>query len=274
MLSEKLKFLALLTLLVITSAGGVAANDLEKQIVIGDSIEAGVILDERIIGVGDDLIFADSSHVDIFSHYLAENVNPDIVLINLSVPVARLDNIIDNQVPKSKRQVKRSDNPVIVFIGGGGNDLRDILASPEFSVCFSPLPEDQLTCLVLIDSALSEAEEKLEVILKKIRKAGDENVTILIRTQYNPFLKASCDSFGILGPLGNLALEGPTPDIALIGFNNRIRSLATEYDALVIDIFGPFFLFPEMLVSDDCIHPTNEGHVVIGNASIDIFDSN
>lgn len=255
-------------LFVLCSLSPANASNKEKFVVLGDSIEAGIIFDTPEI----DAIYAENRHTDIFHDYLVDYVDEDFRQINLAVPGATLNDIVKKQLFKAMLAVLIAKDPV-VFIGGGGNDLRAFLNSPDSAPC---LAGDLPTCLALVDEVLDRAENRIEKILKGIKLVSfNDNPIILIRTQYNPFLKAGCDPLGgQIGQLGNLALEGTGgPTDPIVGLNNRIRALAAEYDAVVVETFLPFAFQPDVLVSDDCVHPTETGHDVIGQITINTYEA-
>lgn len=73
----------------------------------------------------------------------------------------------------------------------------------------------------------------------------------------------SATSFrGSLSPQANTCRETPS----CLG---RLNALLNRYDATVVDIFPIFAVFPNQLISSDCVHPGGLGYQAI----LSLFDS-
>ena len=58
----------------------------------------------------------------------------------------------------------------------------------------------------------------------------------------------------------------PSPQIGTVldrGLNDRIHSVAETHGARIVDLFGPFAVNANVLVSSDCIHPSGVGYQAI-----------
>lgn len=223
--------------------------------VLGDSIEAG-------LGASDPTATA---YVPLFHQFL-QSVDPNFALHNVGVPGATVRDIKQDQLAQALADIE-SHTPVVISWGGGGNDLLNFIGGPEAVTCL----HGNASCIRRLDALLNEVEQTVKVTLAALRAASHPDTPILVRTQYNPLLKAECG-----GPddpqaqLANVVLEGGIPGLAR-GLNDRLRDQAAVFGARVVEIFVPFFLHPDELISDDCIHPNNAGHLVIFNAAVVAF---
>lgn len=229
-------------------------------VVLGDSIEFG-------IGASSPA----NAWVPMFHEYLEATffgtpeapVQAD--LHNHAVSGATAGDIMRDQLAPAIADIQ-GHNPVVVSWGGGGDDLLNFIGSPQAATCL----RGDASCLARLNALLNEVERVLDVTVRRLRAAGP-NYAILLRTQYNPLLRTSCG--GPTDPqaqLANLVLEGGAPFL-VGGLNDRIRDVAARYGAKVIEIFLPFYLNPDDLVADDCIHPNDAGHAVIQNAAAIAF---
>jgi lysophospholipase L1-like esterase len=161
-----------------------------------------------------------------------------------------------------------SHDPVVVSLGGGGNDLLQFLSSPQAVTCLTIV----IQCGARLNALLNNVEMLLDLIVRRLR-AADPTMPILLRTEHNPFLKESCGGpTGGLAQLANLSLEG-SDEVPLLasGLNDRIRDVAARYDAKVIETFSLLASNPDALIADDCIHPNDSGHAVIYAAAVAAF---
>ena len=146
----------------------------EGHVVIGDSIECSVVFD---LGTP---VFGDGYIVPLHN-YLESVAAVNMDLVNLCVLGATTRDIKLDQLAKASGEVSSRDQTVI-SIGGGGNNLRRFITSPQASTCLM----GNVSCLARINALLSETEQNLRLAVSKLRAvAGDESL-ILMRTQYNP----------------------------------------------------------------------------------------
>jgi lysophospholipase L1-like esterase len=188
-------------------------------------------------------------------------------LHNYSVTGATAGDILRDQLAAALSDIA-SHNSVVVSLGGGGNDLLKFIASPQAVTCLTV----EIQCIVRFNALLTNVERLLDLTVRRIRAAGP-NIPILLRTEFNPFLRASCGGpTADLAQLANLVLEG-SDDVPLLasGLNDRIRDVAARYNAEVIEIFLLFASNPNALVADDCIHPNDAGHAAIYAAAVSAF---
>jgi lysophospholipase L1-like esterase len=234
--------------------GSSLAHDTGRgYIVLGDSIDYG-------IGASS----PDKAYVLQFHAYLESTFFQQKADVhNLAVPGATARDIKQGQLTQARTEAIIHNQPVISW-GGGGNDLLQFIASPEAATCM----KGNASCLARLNALLNEFEQTADHTLRELRKtAGSE--TLYVRTQYNPLLKTACGGPTVpLAQLANAVLEGsPSPRLER-GMNDRLRDLARKHGAKVIDTFLPFYLYPDALVSDDCVHPNDAGYAVILNAAI------
>jgi lysophospholipase L1-like esterase len=223
-------------------------------VVLGDSIEFGV-------GASDP---ATTAYVPMFHQRLTTDFFGGAAdLHNLAISGATVRDINQKELFPAIAAIQ-DHSPVVVSWGGGGNDLRHFIASPEAATCARGNP----SCFARLNALLNEIEHMMDLTLGTLRKVAGPNANILVRTQYNPLLRDSCGGPNDpLAQLANVVLEGGAPFLAS-GLNDRIRAVAAKHGARVAEIFLAFFIAPNTLVADDCIHPNDAGHAVIRDAFI------
>lgn len=222
-------------------------------IVMGDSIDYGIGASSP------DKAYVPQFHAHLESALFQQKAD----LHNLAVPGATARDIKQDQLTQARTEAIIHPQRVISW-GGGGNDLLQFIASPEAATCM----KGNASCLARLNALLNEFEQTADHTLRELRKtAGPE--TLYVRTQYNPLLKATCGGPTLpLAQLANAVLEGsPSPRLER-GMNDRLRELAHKHGAKVIDTFVPFYLNPDALIADDCVHPNDAGHAVIRDAAI------
>jgi lysophospholipase L1-like esterase len=188
-------------------------------------------------------------------------------LHNYSVFGATVGDILRDQLADALSDIA-SHNPVVLSLGGGGNDLLQFIASPQAVTCLAV----DIQCVARFNALLNNVEALLDQMVGRLRAAGP-STPILLRTEHNPFLKESCGGpTDGLAQLANLVLEG-NDNVPLLasGLNDRIRDVAARYNAKVIEIFSLFASNPDRLVADDCIHPNDAGHAVIFAQAVSAF---
>lgn len=232
------------------------------HIVLGDSIECGVVFDPGSPVFGD-------GYVDPLHDELESRAGEEMDLVNLCVLGATSRDINLDQLPQAITEVFGHDSVVISY-GGGGNNLRRFITSPQAATC----ARGKLSCLRRLNALLNEAEQNMRLAINRLRSIAGEDSQILMRTQYNALMGMSalggpCADPGLI-LLANLAIEGGAPFLAE-GLNDRIRRVAAEHGAVVAEIFGTFAANPGGLISGDCTHPTADGYAEILNAFIDVL---
>jgi len=190
--------------------------------------------------------------------------NTPVVLVNLAVPGAETKDINQDQLAVAVAQAA-AHAPVVVTLGGGGNDLRDFIVSPAAHACLHVK-----SCLARINALLNEVEQRIDLALKQLRVAAPQ-ATILVRTQYNALRGTGCAPPDLVA-LGDAALEAPPGSvIAGGGLNWRLRAAAARQGAKLIEIFFPFAFFGDAVLVGDCIHPNDAGYNLIVLQAISAF---
>jgi lysophospholipase L1-like esterase len=113
---------------------------------------------------------------------------------------------------------------------------------------------------------LNETEQTIDRTIGDLRQRLGPNAVILMRTQYNAFLKPGCATPDVAA-LGNATLEGLPGSVLDRGLNDRIRSVAAKYAAKVVDLFLPFAAKADTFVASDCVHPSGAGYQAIATLS-------
>lgn len=237
------------------SLKGFAQSTPQAYIVLGESTD---------LGTG---ATPGNEWVSIFHEFLrTEQGFNSIELRNYSVFGATMGDIRRDQLAPALSDIA-SFNSVVLSIGGGGNDLSNFIRSPQGVTC--RMANIQL-CVNRLNALLNNVEALLDQMVRRLRAAAGPNDVILLRTEFNPFLKQDCDNPPGISLLANLALEGSNIAPFLTstsGLNERIRDVAARYDAKVIEIFKEFADNPNELVAADCFHANDAGHEVIFEAA-------
>jgi lysophospholipase L1-like esterase len=243
--------------LAICPSSGFAHDTGKAYIVLGESTD---------LGIG--ATVPEKAWVPMFHRFLELSFFASSAdLHNYSVFGATVGDILRGQLAAAFSDIA-SHNPVVLSLGGGGNDLLKFIASPEAVTCLTV----KIQCVARFHALLNNVEALLDQMVRRLR-AADPNIPILLRTEHNPFLKDSCGGpTDGLAQLANLVLEGSdnVPFLAS-GLNGRIRDVAARYNAKVIEIFTLFASNPNGLVADDCIHPNDAGHAVIFAQAVSAF---
>jgi lysophospholipase L1-like esterase len=233
-------------------SGSAASPDpVSGYVALGDSIE---------VGLGDDKIRNGSGYVDPFGAFLKAEVH------NFGQAGAETRDIFHDQLFPAMGEVQ-NHRPfgVVASWGGGGNDLRHFIESPEARTCLR-----MESCLARLNALLDEMENTIDLTVKGLRESAGPDGRILLRTQYNPLRRAGCDPNG-QAALGDAALEGAEGTILARGLNDRIRTVAAQRGADVVELFATFATDSDRLVADDCTHPNGAGYKVILDAFKETF---
>lgn len=187
-----------------------------------------------------------------------------VELVNLAVPGAETKDVDQDQLAAAVAAAS-AHSPVVVSLGGGGNDLRHFIVSPAAHACLQVQ-----SCLARINALLNEAEQRVDLALKKLREAAP-NATILVRTQYNPLRGTGCAAPDLVA-LGDASLEAlPGSVIMGGGLNWRLRAAAARQGAKVIELFFLFASFGDSALVGDCIHPNDFGYSLIVLQAVTAF---
>jgi lysophospholipase L1-like esterase len=235
------------------SPKGFAQSTPQAYIVLGESTD---------LGTG---ATPGNDWVSMFHEFLrTEQGFNSIDLRNYSVFGATMGEIRRDQLAAALSDIA-SYNSVVLSIGGGGNDLSNFIRSPQGVTCRMV----SIQCFARLNALLNNVEVLLDQMVRRLRAATGPNDVILLRTEFNPFLKQGCDNPPGISQLANLALEGSNiVPFLTSGLNDRIRDVAARYDAKVIEIFDLFILNdPNKLVAADCFHANDAGHEVIFEAA-------
>jgi lysophospholipase L1-like esterase len=249
-------FFSTIYLAICPSPKGFAHDTGQGYIVLGESTD---------LGIG--ATIPENAWVPMFHKFLEDQFfHSRADLHNYSVFGATVGDILRDQLAAAFSDIASHD-PVVLSLGGGGNDLLKFIASPEAVTCLTV----NIQCVARFNALLNNVEVLLDQMVRRLRAAGP-NMPILLRTEHNPFLKQSCGGpSDPLAQLANLVLEGSDMTFLTSGLNDRIRDVAARYDAKVIEVFEVFASKPNELISDDCIHPNDAGHGEIFEAAVEAF---
>jgi lysophospholipase L1-like esterase len=245
--------IALLITSVLAPGSALAQAPAPAYVAVGDSIE---------FGLGDD-IPGDSvgiGYVPLVAAFLSSFFKQAVEPHNFGEPFAQTRDIWREQVPRAVAAAA-GHAPVVVSWGGGGNDLAEVATGPQAAAC-----RQSQSCLGRFNGLLNEVEQTIDRTIRALRAALGPDAVILMRTQYNAFLRTGCAPPEVAA-LANVTLEGAQGTVLDQGLNDRIRSVAAKYDAQVVDVFVPFAVNANTLVSPDCVHPSGVGHQVIATLS-------
>jgi lysophospholipase L1-like esterase len=241
-------------LLIICPWGSALAID-PAYVALGDSIEAGFGATPPVDTHG---------WVWLFWAYLKipQNLGTDAALVNLGTPGATVRDIQRKELHLALAAIV-THAPVVISWGGGGNDLINFITSHQALSCRL----GNVSCLRRLNALLNEAEQTIDHTINALRVVAGPDTKILLRTQYNPFLKVGCDPTQTVASLTAIVLEGEAPPLLTRGLNDRIRDVAAKYGARVIEIYQVFALNADAFISPDCIHPSDAGHQTIADAA-------
>ena len=214
---------------------------------LGDSIE---------FGLRDDILSDGFGWVPLFGNFLSTVFGTSVTVHNLGEPSAQTRNIWRVQVPAAVASLQ-GQAPIVITWGGGGNDLLAVATGPEAATC-----RQSPSCLGRLNGLLNEVEQTIDRTIGQLRDAVGPGARILMRTQYNSFLRTGCAPPEVIA-LTHITLEGDPNTVIDRGLNDRIRLVAQKYRASLIDLYLPFAAMANALVSADCIHPNGAGHQAI-----------
>jgi lysophospholipase L1-like esterase len=235
------------------SLKGFAQNIPQAYIVLGESTDLGTG------ATTPENAWASKFHEFLEDFFKSSSID----LRNYSVFGATMGDIRRDQLADGLSDIA-SFNSVVLSIGGGGNDLSNFIRSPQGVTCRMV----NIQCFARLNALLNNVEVLLDQMVRRLRAAAGPNDVILLRTEFNPFLKQGCDNPPGISQLANLALEGSNiVPFLTSGLNDRIRDVAARYDAKVIEIFMEFAENPNELVAADCFHANDAGHDVIFEAA-------
>ena len=136
------------------------AQDPQAYIALGESTDAGFNATS-----GNDW-------VSRFHQFLLNPVNPPILSIalnNYSVFGATMGEIRRDQLADALSDIA-SFNPVVVSLGGGGNDLLNFIRSPQAVTCRMV----NIQCLARLNALLNNVEVLLDQMVRKLRSCWPE----------------------------------------------------------------------------------------------------
>ena len=209
---------------------------------LGDSIE---------FGLGDGV-----GWVPPFGSFLSTVFGTPVTVHNFGEPFAQTRQIWRVQLPAAIASLQ-GHAPAVVTWGGGGNDLVAVATGPEAAAC-----QRSQSCLGRLNGLLNEVEQTIDRTIGQLRDAVGPGARILMRTQYNAFLRTGCGTPEVIA-LTHVTLEGDPKTVLDRGLNDRIRLVAQKHGASVIDLYLPFAAMADALVSSDCIHPSGAGYQAI-----------
>ncbi len=146
----------------------------------------------------------------------------------------------------------------------GGNDLLDLYFDLVLPGTCPSIPEalQRPVCVEALRSALDNYEPNLDETLTMLLESAP-GVPIFLMTLYNPFSGGSA----ILDEIGVLALEGMDATPFETGLNDIIREQAASHPGVHLVEWYELFLGKQgEYISQDLIHPNDEGHAVMAEA--------
>lgn len=243
--------IAIVSGLLVASTLGPASAQVPTPVyvVLGDSIE---------FGLGDDVLADGFGYVPLVANFLMMTVfGQSVEVHNFGEPFARTHEIWRDQLP-DVLAAAGGHAPIVVSWGGGGNDLAEVATGPQAAAC-----RQSQSCLGRFNGLLNEIEQRIDHTIRRLRDVLGGDAVILMRTQYNALLRTGCAPSPEAAALAAVTLEGLDGSVLDRGLNDRIRAIAAKYGARVVDLYIPFALSPNTLVSTDCIHPSGAGYQAI-----------
>ncbi|NMR19725.1 GDSL-type esterase/lipase family protein [Cellulomonas fimi] len=175
-------------------------------------------------------------------------------------PGDQLDRAVDFLERRNGDRLTRNDVEVVTLTVGG-NDL----FGPAVASCVPPTA----ACGPTLATVFQGFAARYDQILSELRAAAGPDTVIMTMTYYNPLPFCALGAGDPAGAtvLGNTVLEGGTLGGATLpaGFNDLIRAVSAEHDAVVVDTFG-LLGAGDFVGGNDCTHPNAAGHQVIADA--------
>lgn len=228
-------------------------------IALGDSLSAGV-------GATDPTATA-------FVPLVHESLGPGYELLNLGHSGDTSQKLLDhghleqavNEITRRHSDSDPNNDVKLVTLEIGGNDL---LALNISLVVSGTCPDLQAAlqkreCREPLSQAVQRFEPNLSTILARLREA-DPQVPIVLMTLYNP----ASGRLSILSQLAELVLEGQSNTPFPEGINDIIRTEGQEEGVILVDLYPLFEGKASELISQDSIHPNDEGYRVMAEAVI------
>jgi lysophospholipase L1-like esterase len=243
----------LLTALVVTAT---AQSQGPAYVALGDSIE---------FGLGDNILADGFGYVPLVEGFLTSFFGQPVQTRNFGEPFTLARDVRQTQL-RAALAAAQGHAPVIVSWGAGGNDLIEVATGPQAATC-----RQSPSCLGRFNGLLNEVEQTIDLTIGQLRSALGPQAVILMRTQYNALLKPGCAPTPEAALLATATLEGAPGTVLDRGLNQRIREVAANHDAQVVDLFLPFAAAADTLVAADCAHPSGTGHQAIAVLSSAAF---
>lgn len=246
-------FVFLLAALPFISTGipDATAQQAPRYIALGDSLAAGV-------GASDP---NDTGYVARVHEALESSDRfggSGIDLINLSVPGATSSDLTQpgGQLANAIREIGRTEETPVITIDIGGNDLL-ALASLD-SPCLRNLQTEP--CQAELGETLSALQSNLSEVLTSLREA-EPDASIVVVDLYNPFS-------------GTGDIRELIADAGVQRINGVIGATASDPDLNVelASVFQHFQGRGNQWISDDRIHPNDDGHAVIAEVVLAALD--
>lgn len=229
----------------------VVAQDPPKYIAIGDSISFGVGASNSNQAGFVALVHDALERSDRFT-------GSGIDLLNLSVPSAISSHLSQpgGQTQLAVNEIGRSSGVPIITVNIGGNDLLD-LAAPD-SPCLSDLATDP--CVQALSEVLSQLQTHLGDTLRALREAAPA-ASIVVIDLYNPFS-------------GTGDIRELIADVGVQRINGVIAATAADpkVGAELATVFQFFQGRGGQWISNDGIHPNDNGHAVIAEVVLATLD--
>ena len=248
------RIIAVCLAMAVVAAAGTLTASLHAQappaagyVALGDSIEFGVGDTNPVDGIG---------YVNPFGAFLTVVLGQPVQVQNFSVPASDTSDIRLLQL-REAAAAAQSHRPIVVSWGGGGIDVGLIALKTQESAC-----KNLQSCLGRFNGLLNEVEATINKTIATLRQAAGPEGRILMRTQYNAIARSGCQPPEAVA-LGDAVLEGVPGTVLEEGLNDRLRAIAAKYGAQVVDLYGPFRINSDALVSADCIHPNSAGYALI-----------
>lgn len=229
----------------------VAAQDPPKYIAIGDSLAFGVGASEPNQAGFVALVHDALERSDRFSV-------SGIDLRNLSAPSATSPDLSQpgGQTQLAVSEIERSSGVPIITVNIGGNDLLD-LAGPN-SPCLTDLAAG--LCVEVLSGVLSDLQTHLGNTLLALRQAAPD-ASIVVVDLYNPFS-------------GTGDIRELIADVGVQRINGVIAATAAdpETGAQLATVFQLFQGRGNQWISNDGLHPNDDGHAVIAEVVLATLD--
>lgn len=241
---------AFLALALLMPAAPAAARETPAYVALGDSLAFGVGASDPAAGGYVAATFDTLHRSERYRDRGLELINlgvPGATSSDLLLPGGQLELALNEIRGRQEDDSSADDNVEIITVDIGGNDVLALTATE------SPCLVDPLVagCQDLLQEALGTLEENLSEVLRRLRESAPK-AKIVVLDLYSPYAGRG----GAADQIADLAVN----EVNIV--TEKVVS-APELDVDLASVYPLFRGRAEQLVSDDGLHPNDEGHALM-----------